>query len=128
MIYLVSLLGLAVLVAGVVGVVRPRTLLDFVVNVVRSEYGFSFAVGIRFVLGAVLLLAASDSRFPVTFQVLGVIAIVAAIGLLFIGKTRLQALGEWFAARPEGLVRVLCLVVIAFGAFLICASAPGGAA
>jgi hypothetical protein len=76
-------------------------------------------VVIRAALGVLLLAAASSTRFPWVIGGLGVLSLVAAVSMPFLGYQRLRKFVEWWAARPEGFVRGWSLVACAFGVFLI---------
>ena len=70
-------------------------------------------------LGAVLLTAAQVAKFPMTFTVIGWIAIFAAIGLLIMGQGRMRKFVDSVARWPEAMVRVWLAFGLAFGAFLV---------
>ncbi len=88
-------------------------------RVVDQDWGIYFAVVVRLLMGAALIVAAPVSNFPVVFEVLGWIAIVAAVALILIGRERMAALIAWFVRRPTWLMRLWLLFGMAFGGFLI---------
>ena len=101
------------------GLYSPDRLLRMVSGVVEQSWGIHFAVGIRLVLGAALIVVAATSRFPVIFEVLGWITLAAAIGLVFFGRERMRALVAWLAARPMSIVRTWLVFGAVFGGFLV---------
>lgn len=101
------------------GLVAPAQLMGLVKRVASNSAGLGFAVGVRIVMGAVLLTAAQVAKFPMTFTVIGWIAIIAAIGLLIMGQGRMRKLVESVSRWPEVMVRVWLVLGLAFGAFLI---------
>ena len=115
-------MSFGVLIAGLsgFGLVAPAGLVNLVAGAWHRAWIFYLAVGMRVVLGAVLIGAASLSRYPLTFQVLGGISIVAALVLLQLGRYRIGRLLGWFQARPDSpLTRSACLLGLGFGVFLI---------
>ena len=88
-------------------------------RVVDQDWGIYFAVVIRLVMGAALIVAAPVSRFPVVFELLGWIAIAAAVAIIFIGRERIAALIAWFVRRSAWLIRLWLLFGMIFGGFLI---------
>ena len=117
------LAGLGVLAAliGVIGIARPQ----FLVNLVehwQSPTRFRIAVIVRIVLGVVLLIVAPSCRVPVIVSAIGVIAIVAALIILAVGRLRLDAFIKWWLIRPR-LVGLSAVFAVAFGALLIYAGA-----
>ena len=119
---IVTAFGLVILILGVLGVVRPRSLMNFVERPWRSRSGLNLAVILRLVYGVFLLAAASSTRFPWIIGALGVLSLIAAVSLLFLGYERSRKFVEWWMARPDGFVRGWSLVAGVFGAFLIYAA------
>ncbi len=115
----VALFGTAITVLGIFGLVRPGGLIRFVQTSWQSRSGLYLAVGIRVVFGVVLLAAASESRFPQAFRILGIISLVAAGVAPVLGFARLQRFLQWWAARSPGFIRGWSLVAAAFGVFLV---------
>ena len=116
---LVAVLGALITAIGVTGVVRPATLLRFVKSVWRQPMGLYLAVGVRLVLGVILILAAPSCRFPEAVRIIGVISIVAAVLIPFIGFERISSLINWWESRSLAALRVWCLFAIAFGVCLV---------
>ncbi len=117
--WVVALFGIAIILLGILGMVRPAHLIRLVVGKWRSRKGFYFAIGIRVVFGIVLLLVASQSRFPEVFRVLGIISLVAAIAAPFFGFDRLQRFVQKWSKRSPGRIRGWSVMVFALGVFLL---------
>jgi hypothetical protein len=115
----VQVFGALILAMSLWGMVAPASLIAVVRRVTRHSAGLGFAVGVRIVLGAALLTAAQVSNFPAIFTALGWIAILAAIGLLILGQSRMSQLVGWVARWPQGTIRVALVFGLLFGAFLI---------
>jgi hypothetical protein len=118
----IAAVGLLVLALGAVGVSRPAALVGLVERPWRSRAGLYLAVAFRAALGVLLIAAASSTRFPWVIGGLGVLSLVAAVSLPFLGYERLRRFVEWWVARPGGFVRGWSIVACAFGAFLIYAA------
>jgi len=118
----IAAFGLLVLALGAIGAARPATLLGWVQRAWRSRAGLSLAAGFRAALGVLLLAAASETRFPRLIGGLGVLSLLAAVSIPFLGYERLRKLVEWWLTRSEGFVRGWSLVTCAFGAFLVYAA------
>ena len=116
---IVFLIGLLVSVLSVWGCFVPDRLIKLVMRVVDQDWGIYFAVVVLLLMGAALIVAAPVSKFPVVFEVLGWIAIVAAVALILIGRECMAALIAWFVRRPTWLMRLWLLFGMAFGGFLI---------
>ncbi len=116
---IVFLIGLFASVFCAWGCFVPDKLMKLVVRVMRQDWVIYFAVVARLLMGAALIVAAPVSRFPVVFEILGWIAIVAAAAIIFIGRERLGALVAWFVHRSAWFTRLWLLFGMAFGGFLI---------
>ncbi len=77
---------------------------------------------VRSVLGVVLLSVAPACRAPLLGRIVGVISIVAALGILALGRERLDAFIGWWLMRPE-LIRISAIVAVGFGVLWVYAEA-----
>ena len=118
MTWVVALFGIAIILLGILGLVRPGSLICLVQQPWQSQKGLYLSIGIRVVFGIVLLLAASQSRFPEAFRILGIISLVAAVVVPFLGFVRLQRFVQWWTRQSPGFVRGWSLVAATFGVFL----------
>lgn len=85
-----------------------------------AEWGIWFAVVIRVALGIALIAYAPYSRFPVIFEIVGWISLIAAIVAVLLGRDRLRKFVVWWLERftPWG-IRLWLVIALAFGGFLI---------
>jgi hypothetical protein len=118
-----GLLGVLIVLMGAWGVLAPARTTDLV-NRFGSKGGLWFAAGIRLVLGLALWFAAPQSRAPLLLQVLGVVAIVAAVVIPLMGLDRFKALVDWWSKLSPGAQRLWSLVAVAFGAAILWALLP----
>ena len=116
--------GFGVIVAGVgiIGLVRPQSLLDLVERGWKSPAALYFAIGVRLFLGVVLIAAAPDCRYPQAIRILGIVALVAAAAGAVLGRRRLTVFVDWWVKQSTGFVRAWCGFALAFGGFLISAA------
>lgn len=118
-----GLLGVFTLLMGAWGVLVPARLSDFVARF-GSKGGLWFAAGIRLVFGLALWFAAPASRAPLLLQILGVLALVAAVILPFLGVERFKALIDWWTKLSPTAMRFNSLVAVIFGAAILWALLP----
>ena len=135
----VFVVGAAVSVLCIWGMVVPEKLIRLVRRVLDRKSGIYVAVGSRLLLGGALILSASGSKFPLIFNIIGVLALVgasvvafiaaAAAGdrgvVAFIGRARLAAIIDWFARFPPAAIRTWLLFGFAFGVFMLYGVIPG---
>ena len=119
MTFVVALLGGTILLQGLVGIARPSSLTRLVQAFWQVPNVLYLAIGLRVIFGLILLAAASESRFPATFQIIGIISLVAAALSLALGLARLQRFVDWFLDRSPGVIRGWSIVSAGFGGFLI---------
>ena len=113
-------LGVAVLVLSMWGFVVPDKLMKFVTSTMDQPSGIYIAVAVRVVLGAALIGVAPASQFPVTFQVLGAITLLAAASLAVAGRERVGRFLEWWVKQFSATGNRLWLLLgMAFGALLV---------
>jgi len=115
----IILLGVFVLGMGVLLLVQPRQILDWLVDRTETAWLFTGAILVRLVLGAALISHAPLSRFPLALEVLGWMAVAAALVLLLMGRGRFSRFVRWAFGLAGSLVRIAGVVAVLFGAFLI---------
>ena len=107
------------LLAGISLITKP----EIIIRVLRDNSNKLWlhigAVVVRLLLGALLIYQASVSRFPVTMEVIGWIAIFAAIVFTIIGRNNFKRLISWAFSLVEPFGRIGGVLAICFGSFLI---------
>jgi len=116
----ILVIGVTIIVLAGWGMLAPEKLMTFVTTAVDQPWGIYIAVIVRLVMGAALIVAAPASPFPVAFQVLGALAIVAAVALALMGRQRVRRFIAWWSERfSASIIRLWLLFGMAFGAFLV---------
>jgi hypothetical protein len=114
--------GVAYVLLGVSVAVAPGWFMSFDWG---SRQGLYTAAAIRIVAGLVLLLAASTSRFPTVFRVIGVLALVAGMVLPFVPLEFWGHMMNWWIVGHPTLFRALMAIgATAGGAFITWAATP----
>ena len=117
---IVLVVGVTVIVLAGWGMFAPGKLMMLVTSGMDQYWGIYIAVTVRLVMGVALISVAPASLFPITFQVLGSIAIVAAVALAVAGRERIRRFIVWWSERfSTSIVRLWLLFGLAFGAFLV---------
>ena len=112
-------IGVTIIVLAGWGMFAPEKLMTFVTSEMDKSWGIYVAVIVRLVMGSALIIVA-PSQFPIVFQALGVIAIVAAIALVLMGRERIRRLLAWFSERLSApMIRLWLLFGVAFGGLLV---------
>ena len=118
--FIVLAIGVTVIVLAGWGIFAPEKLMTIVKSAMDKYCGIYTAVIVRLALGSALIIVAPASLFPIVFQALGVIAIVAAIALVLMGRERIRRFLAWWSERfSVQIVRLWLLFGVAFGGFLV---------
>ncbi len=115
----IILLGALNLLAGIVIVINP----EVIFGVLRKNFDklelHILAIVVRLVLGVLLIVQSTVSKFPLVIAIIGWITIVAAIVLAVIGRRNFKRLMSWALSFVKRFGRVGGVVAAAFGAFLM---------
>jgi hypothetical protein len=121
MVHIITLVGLVVCGIAVLLMVRPTAYLGFAERALDSRMMYAGAIIVRIALGAVFMLAATDTRYPGGIFWIGVVFIVAAIAVLFYPQRKMRDLVQFWVHRPVA-VRVVSPLMFVFGVYLVYAS------
>jgi hypothetical protein len=111
--------GLLIFLAGIIIVINPDTIFGVLRNNLEKVSLHVLAVGVRVVIGILLILSASASKYPTIIAILGWLSLVAAATLFVIGRRRFLRLMCWALSLPQPYSRISGLVAMAFGGFLV---------
>jgi multisubunit Na+/H+ antiporter MnhG subunit len=118
MTWLITAFGALITALGLVGLWQPDSFRS-IFRAVNSDTRFTLAIVVRLALGALFWWLAEDLRHPAIMRILAAIALFAAVGLLIMGRERLDRLVDWWLSRSDGLLRLWALLAAAFGAYLV---------
>lgn len=116
---LIIAFGLMTFLAGVIIVVNPEIIFGIIRNNLEKVSLQVLAIGIRVVLGILLIQYASQSKFPTVIEIIGWLSIAAAVTFSLIGRRRFLSLMTWALSLLKPYGRVGGLIAMAFGGFLI---------
>jgi len=117
--YIITLFGIATIVAGIIIVINPATVFGLLRRKLESLGLHILAVVVRIILGAALIICAAESKYPTAILILGWISIVAAAVLGIIGRPNFKRLMSWALNVAPSFGRLGGLLAILFGGFLI---------
>jgi hypothetical protein len=118
MVLLVQIFAAFIVLMGLTLLIAPAKLVGVVTTLFDGKAGLWVAVGLRLVIGVLLVLTAPQSRFPFVFWLIGLIAIVAAVVAVVMGQDRIRNFVMWWVRKPPTFLRLWSLIAIAFGAFI----------
>lgn len=118
MLYVVAVFGVLMCAAGVVGLALPASLTGLASRVAASRPLRITVVALRIIFGAIVIIAANATAYPLTMKIIGVVAIMAGTLVGFAGGGAFQ---RWVDKIKNHHVwtRVMSLAALLFGAFLV---------
>ena len=119
MIQLILFFGVFFAVAGVIFLVRPSLLIGLLDSQGDRKWVYTSAIGVRLVLGLLLIQQAANSRFPLVMEILGWILLAAALLLAVMGRQRFERLMRWILGIVKPFAWAGGLFAIVFGLFLV---------
>ena len=122
MVILVRLLGIFVVIFGVIYLSNPN-------NIIKPYMAF-WLVGKRlymgavlsFLIGIILLLAASQCAVTWFVALFGILGIIKGIVLFVLGQEKAKSWVNWWTERPITFLRLHALIAIIIGTLLICSA------
>ncbi len=115
----IILFGALTVLAGLVILISPTTLFGYLKSRIEKPILHVLAVGVRLLLGALLLYLADSARFPLAIEIIGWLSIAAAMVFAVIGRDRFIRLMHRALSLPAAYSRVGGLFACAFGGFLV---------
>lgn len=105
------------LILGVIGLLVPNRLMEMA-RFTTTPNGIYVAAGVRIVIGAMLWMVASRSRFPKILRVLATLAVIGGIATLVLGSQRAREIADWASANGTMVVRTFGVFALAIGSFI----------
>lgn len=118
-----AIVSALIIAMSIYGVVQPQRLTALVRGFIISP-GVWGAVAIRLLLAGLLWFTAPISYTPITFKVLALLTLLAAIALPIIGAARLMKFIDYLASWPPIAIRIQYLLGVVLGAFLLWSLSP----
>ena len=115
----IIIFGILLILAGLLLVVDPDILFNFITTGGNKLWLYIIAIVVRLVLGIFLIISAKASRYPTLVKVFGYVFIIAAVILLFMGQGSFQDLISTIIPEFRPLGRVGGLLSMAFGGFFV---------
>lgn len=117
MIFLAKAIGVLIFALGCVFIVYPawgKKVAAF------WKKGKTVYVGgvIRLVIGVILLIAAAGAKQSITAAILGVVFLASGVLIFAMSLEQTKRLIEFWENQPDLILRLMCIVTIAFGALI----------
>ncbi len=121
MVLLVKFLGIVAVVLGVVYIIKPEIMRQYIDFWTKGKRLHAGAV-LSLLIGIVFLLAASQCSISWFIALFGILGIVKGIVLFAVKQEKAISWCKWWMERPVTFLRIHALLVIAIGVLLIYAA------
>lgn len=115
---IVAAIGLFGVLIGMVGLIAPDRFRGLF-KLTTSQSRFLAAIIVRLIVGVFFWIAADELRLPQVMRIIAAISVLAAVGILFMGRERFDSFIDWWLYGPDALLRSSAVFAAAFGGFLI---------
>jgi hypothetical protein len=111
-------IGGLIILGGAIELAAPAMLLSLERSAITPAGLYAIAA-LRIAIGLVLVFAAPASRTPRTIRVLGIIVIIAGLTTPWFGVDRSRAVLDWWATAGPWFMRLVAVVPLVVGGFLV---------
>lgn len=119
---IVVVVGLLMIGVALAMLVSPTVLKSFLHKLLEPRW-LPMVSALRIAVGVLFMLAAPYTRLPKLVWVIGILAIVGGLIVLFLGSTRTRLLSDWWLRRSSTTLRLWAGFAFIFGALLVWAAA-----
>ena len=116
---LIIIFGILTLLAGIIILVNPEIIFGFLSKHIDKMGLQVLAIVVRLAIGVMLVQQSSVSRYPLAIEIIGWLAIAAAVIFTVIGRDNFRRLMSWALSLTKPYGRIGGVVAAGFGAFLI---------
>ncbi|MHC4646349.1 MAG: hypothetical protein ACYTBJ_12685 [Planctomycetota bacterium] len=116
--WVIKIIGIVFVLIAVAYLLKPpimKRLMEFF----KKGPRIYMAGVIRFVLGILFLLAATECKKPWVIGGFGVLFLISALLIFLIGSERLRSVFEWWQKQSNLLLRVVAFITLAVGVVII---------
>jgi len=119
LITLIIIFGALTLLTGIAILVNPEIVFGFIRKHIEKTGLQVLAIVVRLVIGILLVQQSAASRYPLAMEIIGWLAIVAAVIFTVVGRKNFKRLMSWALSLTKTYGRIGGFIAAGFGAFLI---------
>ncbi len=124
--YIIKTLGLCILISGVVSLIKPDFIFNWILENLDNSYMYIAAIVLRIGFGILLILIAKESRWPDVFRILGSLAIIAGIAFACMGQEQFIEFITHLVNTLKKQSSLLGVLTVAIGVLLFYALSTKG--
>ena len=116
---IIKLLGILILLTGILLLVKPEIIFDWMETNMENTSLYIIAIVFRLAFGVLLILAAKKSKYPGVIKFFGFLAVIAAVSFIFMGHENFHDFIASLIPEFKSYAILVGLIGMAFGGFLI---------
>lgn len=113
-----QLIGVFIISAGIAIAFKPQIASDMVAFW-EKDHRLYWGGIIRLVFGSIMLVTASDARFPTLVMVLGILFFLSGLLLYILPEAKIRGILEWWKQRSIIVVRVWGSIAALLGLLIL---------
>ncbi len=121
---IIQTIGLLIMLAGILIMIDPDRLLDWIADNESQNWLYYGAIFGRLIIGILLIKSSSESRYPIIIKYLGYLFIIAVLIFIVIGQNHFQQLISYLIHNFRPYTPLSSFMALGFGGFLIYAFTP----
>lgn len=118
MVILVKLFGVIIVVAGVIFLINPKALKQYI-SFWKQQKRLQIGGVVAILFGIIFLIAASQCRVAWLITILGIWSIIKGVLLFAVSQKKLYAYLDWWTGKPNSVIRFIGVIALAIGALII---------
>ena len=118
---LIIIIGIVIMIMGVAYFAEPK-IMKWLLNFFRQGERIYIAGIMRLVLGIIFLLSARQCDMTWIIILISIVFIAGSLLIFVLGPRRLNPIIEWWEKLPVWVLRILAVVMLAFGGLIIYAA------
>lgn len=118
MLILVKLIGLLIVAMGIIFLLSPKVLKQYIAFWKQGKKIYALGV-LRLLIGVVFLLTASQCRLVGVILTLGILILLKGIAIFVLGLEKIKSMLDWWGRKSPLVFRLLSLVALAIGALIL---------
>ena len=118
-VYAIAVFGVLMMALSTVMVINPGYWSDVIVRFSRQKYFHAFEILSRLSFGAIFIVFAEQTLYPVVMGVLGYLMMAVGVVLLIMPSRKHKEFAVWSAKKFRNAFRPAGFGSMAFGAFIV---------
>ena len=114
----ITAIGIVFLAIAIVLLLKPAVM-NHIMEFFKKGKRIYFAGLVRLALAVVFLFGARECDITWVIVILGILFLISGLSIFMLGPERLRRMLDWFQKQSALLLRVMAIIVLAFGAIII---------